>query len=181
MLESPQTLFSACQTLCVCGWVWACVGECVCVCVCVCGWVMYVLFSTQIDFIWSSPLSVTDIKSCCSVLQCCFSSEKPPDNSLTETLVCQIFVPFCSIQIIIAALVVVVVLPFQGLYEECQYLFQPQLIVQRLIGIAVLYPGYFIDQMIPVHNRSALYKWVMDCWKIASEGGNLPASLWRLS
>ncbi|KAK6492562.1 transmembrane protein 8B-like [Huso huso] len=46
----------------------------------------------------------------------------------------------------------------KGLYEECQYLFQPQLIVQRLIGIPVLYPGYLIDQMIPVHNKSALYK-----------------------
>ncbi|MBN3303610.1 TMM8B protein, partial [Amia calva] len=46
----------------------------------------------------------------------------------------------------------------KGLYEECQYLFQPQLIVQRLIGIPVLYPGYLIEQMIPVHNRSALYK-----------------------
>ncbi|KAI7812895.1 putative transmembrane protein 8B [Triplophysa rosa] len=46
----------------------------------------------------------------------------------------------------------------QGLHEECQYLFQPQLIVQRLIGISVLYPGYFIDQMIPLHNRSVLYK-----------------------
>uniref|UniRef100_A0A3P8ZXH6 EGF-like domain-containing protein n=1 Tax=Esox lucius TaxID=8010 RepID=A0A3P8ZXH6_ESOLU len=46
----------------------------------------------------------------------------------------------------------------KGLYEECQYLFQPQLIVQRLIGISVLYPGYFIDQMIPAHNRSVLYK-----------------------
>ncbi|KAK7934382.1 hypothetical protein WMY93_005278 [Mugilogobius chulae] len=46
----------------------------------------------------------------------------------------------------------------KGLSEECQYLFQPQLIVQRLIGISVLYPGYFIDQMIPAHNRSALYK-----------------------
>ncbi|XP_067838172.1 transmembrane protein 8B [Heptranchias perlo] len=46
----------------------------------------------------------------------------------------------------------------KGLYEECQYLFQPQLIVQRLIGIPVLYPGYLIDQMIPAHNRSALYK-----------------------
>ncbi|KAK5599256.1 hypothetical protein CRENBAI_023963 [Crenichthys baileyi] len=46
----------------------------------------------------------------------------------------------------------------KGLSEECQYLFQPQLIVQKLIGISVLYPGYFIDQMIPVHNRSALYK-----------------------
>nr|XP_021327346.1 transmembrane protein 8B isoform X3 [Danio rerio] len=46
----------------------------------------------------------------------------------------------------------------KGLHEECQYLFQPQLIVQRLIGISVLYPGYFIDQMIPLHNRSVLYK-----------------------
>lgn len=47
---------------------------------------------------------------------------------------------------------------FQGLSEECQYLFQPQLIVQRLVGIWVLYPGYFIDQMIPARNRSVLYK-----------------------
>lgn len=46
----------------------------------------------------------------------------------------------------------------QGLSEECQYLFQPQLIVQRLVGVSVLYPGYFIDQMIPARNRSALYK-----------------------
>ncbi|XP_038661844.1 transmembrane protein 8B [Scyliorhinus canicula] len=46
----------------------------------------------------------------------------------------------------------------KGLYEECQYLFQPQLIVQRLIGIPVVYPGYVIDQMIPGHNRSVLYK-----------------------
>ncbi|XP_041084900.1 transmembrane protein 8B-like [Polyodon spathula] len=46
----------------------------------------------------------------------------------------------------------------KGLYEECQYLFQPQLIVQRLIGIPVLYPGYLVDQMIPVHNKSTLYK-----------------------
>uniref|UniRef100_A0A3B4AFE8 Uncharacterized protein n=1 Tax=Periophthalmus magnuspinnatus TaxID=409849 RepID=A0A3B4AFE8_9GOBI len=48
----------------------------------------------------------------------------------------------------------------KGLSEECQYLFQPQLIVQRLIGISVLYPGYFIDQMIPAHNRSALYVFI---------------------
>lgn len=46
----------------------------------------------------------------------------------------------------------------QGLSEECQYLFQPQLIVQRLVGISVLYPGYFMDQMIPARNRSVLYK-----------------------
>lgn len=46
----------------------------------------------------------------------------------------------------------------QGLSEECQYLFQPQLIVQRLVGIWVLYPGFFIDQMIPARNRSVLYK-----------------------
>ncbi|XP_046871899.1 transmembrane protein 8B [Hypomesus transpacificus] len=46
----------------------------------------------------------------------------------------------------------------KGLYEECQYLFQPQLIVQRIIGLSVLYPGYFIEQMIPIHNRSVLYK-----------------------
>ncbi|XP_069061760.1 transmembrane protein 8B [Pleurodeles waltl] len=46
----------------------------------------------------------------------------------------------------------------KGLYDECQYLFQPQLIVQRLIGIPVLYPGYITEQMIQPHNRSALYK-----------------------
>uniref|UniRef100_H3A514 Transmembrane protein 8B n=1 Tax=Latimeria chalumnae TaxID=7897 RepID=H3A514_LATCH len=46
----------------------------------------------------------------------------------------------------------------KGLYDECQYLFQPQLIVQRLIGIPVLYPGYIIDQAILARNRSALYK-----------------------
>ncbi|XP_043934977.1 transmembrane protein 8B isoform X2 [Protopterus annectens] len=46
----------------------------------------------------------------------------------------------------------------KGLHDECQYLFQPQLIVQRLIGIPVLYPGYTIEQIIPSHNRSALYK-----------------------
>ncbi|KAG6920618.1 post-GPI attachment to proteins factor 6-like, partial [Chelydra serpentina] len=46
----------------------------------------------------------------------------------------------------------------KGLYEECQYLFQPQLIVQRLVGIAVLYPGYVSAQSIAPHNRSSLYK-----------------------
>ncbi|KAG7270406.1 hypothetical protein CRUP_009127, partial [Coryphaenoides rupestris] len=64
----------------------------------------------------------------------------------------------------------------KGLYEECQYLFQPQLIVQRLIGIAVLYPGYFIDQMIPIHNRSALYN-ALDCreWRPCELDAPLPA------
>nr|XP_048690646.1 transmembrane protein 8B isoform X1 [Caretta caretta] len=46
----------------------------------------------------------------------------------------------------------------KGLYEECQYLFQPQLVVQRLVGIAVLYPGYISAQSIAPHNRSSLYK-----------------------
>lgn len=46
----------------------------------------------------------------------------------------------------------------QGLYEECQYLFQPQLIVQRLVNIAVLYPGYASEQSMGPHNRSCLYK-----------------------
>ncbi|XP_029428039.1 transmembrane protein 8B [Rhinatrema bivittatum] len=46
----------------------------------------------------------------------------------------------------------------KGLYDECQYLFQPQLIVQRLIGIPVLYPDYITEQMIPAHNHSVLYK-----------------------
>lgn len=46
----------------------------------------------------------------------------------------------------------------QGLYEECQYLFQPQLIVQRLVNIAVLYPGHVTEQSMAPHNRSCLYK-----------------------
>lgn len=50
------------------------------------------------------------------------------------------------------------VLLVQGLYEECQYLFQPQLIVQRLVNIAVLYPGYVTEQSMAPHNRSCLYK-----------------------
>lgn len=50
------------------------------------------------------------------------------------------------------------VLLVQGLYEECQYLFQPQLIVQRLVNIAVLYPGFVTEQSMGPHNRSCLYK-----------------------
>ncbi|XP_074424648.1 post-GPI attachment to proteins factor 6-like isoform X8 [Larus michahellis] len=46
----------------------------------------------------------------------------------------------------------------KGLYEECQYLFQPQLIVQRMVNIAVLYPGYFTKQSMAPHNHSCLYK-----------------------
>ncbi|NWQ82103.1 TMM8A factor, partial [Columbina picui] len=46
----------------------------------------------------------------------------------------------------------------KGLYEECQYLFQPQLIVQRLVNIAVLYPGFVTEQSMGPHNRSCLYK-----------------------
>ncbi|XP_018428871.1 PREDICTED: transmembrane protein 8A-like, partial [Nanorana parkeri] len=46
----------------------------------------------------------------------------------------------------------------KGLHDECQYLFQPQLIVQRAVGVPVLYPGYVTEQMLPPHNRSALYK-----------------------
>lgn len=53
---------------------------------------------------------------------------------------------------------VLTVLLVQGLYEECQYLFQPQLIVQRLVNIAVLYPGYVTEQSMAPHNRSSLYK-----------------------
>lgn len=48
--------------------------------------------------------------------------------------------------------------PPQGLAEDCQYLFQPQLIVQRLVGIGVLHPGYETDHVISPHNRSLLYK-----------------------
>ncbi|XP_060092632.1 transmembrane protein 8B, partial [Heteronotia binoei] len=46
----------------------------------------------------------------------------------------------------------------KGLAEDCQYLFQPQLIVQRLVGIAVLYPGYATEHALSTHNRSLLYK-----------------------
>ncbi|KAJ6663052.1 hypothetical protein lerEdw1_010873 [Lerista edwardsae] len=46
----------------------------------------------------------------------------------------------------------------QGLAEDCQYLFQPQLIVQRLVGIRVLYPGFVTEHVLLPHNRSLLYK-----------------------
>uniref|UniRef100_A0A8D2KVW2 Transmembrane protein 8B n=1 Tax=Varanus komodoensis TaxID=61221 RepID=A0A8D2KVW2_VARKO len=46
----------------------------------------------------------------------------------------------------------------KGLAEDCQYLFQPQLIVQRLVGIGVLYPGYVTEHVLAPHNRSLLYK-----------------------
>ncbi|XP_077137371.1 transmembrane protein 8B isoform X2 [Ranitomeya variabilis] len=46
----------------------------------------------------------------------------------------------------------------KGLHDECQYLFQPQLIVQRAVAVPVLYPGYVTEQVLPPHNRSALYK-----------------------
>lgn len=47
---------------------------------------------------------------------------------------------------------------FQGLQDECQYLLQPQLIVRRLLGVAVLVPGRPSEQTLSSHNRSALYK-----------------------
>ncbi|KAJ7335104.1 hypothetical protein JRQ81_013045 [Phrynocephalus forsythii] len=46
----------------------------------------------------------------------------------------------------------------KGLAEDCQYLFQPQLIVQRLLGISVLYPGYLTEHVLTGHNRSLLCK-----------------------
>nr|XP_016854561.1 PREDICTED: transmembrane protein 8B isoform X2 [Anolis carolinensis] len=46
----------------------------------------------------------------------------------------------------------------KGLAKDCQYLFQPQLIVQRLLGIGVLYPGYVTEHLLSPHNRSLLYK-----------------------
>ncbi|KAM6469743.1 transmembrane protein 8B isoform 2-T2 [Liasis olivaceus] len=46
----------------------------------------------------------------------------------------------------------------KGLAEDCQYLFQPQLIVQRLVGIGVLHPGYETEHVLSPHNRSLLYK-----------------------
>lgn len=47
---------------------------------------------------------------------------------------------------------------FQGLQDECQYLLQPQLIVRRLLDVAVLVPGHPSEQTLSSHNRSALYK-----------------------
>ncbi|XP_061056233.1 transmembrane protein 8B isoform X2 [Eubalaena glacialis] len=46
----------------------------------------------------------------------------------------------------------------QGLQDECQYLLQPQLIVRRLLDVAVLVPGRPSEQTLSLHNRSALYK-----------------------
>lgn len=46
----------------------------------------------------------------------------------------------------------------QGLQDECQYLLQPQLIVRRLLDVAVLVPGRLSEQTLSPHNRSALYK-----------------------
>ncbi|XP_032333853.1 transmembrane protein 8B isoform X2 [Camelus ferus] len=45
-----------------------------------------------------------------------------------------------------------------GLQDECQYLLQPQLIVRRLLDVAVLVPGRPSEQTLSPHNRSALYK-----------------------
>ncbi|XP_045878280.1 transmembrane protein 8B isoform X7 [Meles meles] len=46
----------------------------------------------------------------------------------------------------------------KGLQDECQYLLQPQLIVRRLLDVAVLVPGRPSEQTLSAHNRSALYK-----------------------
>ncbi|XP_036710706.1 transmembrane protein 8B isoform X5 [Balaenoptera musculus] len=46
----------------------------------------------------------------------------------------------------------------EGLQDECQYLLQPQLIVRRLLDVAVLVPGRPSEQTLSLHNRSALYK-----------------------
>ncbi|GAB5579901.1 transmembrane protein 8B isoform X3 [Prionailurus iriomotensis] len=45
----------------------------------------------------------------------------------------------------------------EGLQDECQYLLQPQLIVRRLLDVAVLVPGRPSEQTLSPHNRSALY------------------------
>ncbi|XP_004870188.1 transmembrane protein 8B isoform X1 [Heterocephalus glaber] len=46
----------------------------------------------------------------------------------------------------------------KGLQDECQYLLQPQLIVRRLLDVAVLVPGRPSEQTLSPHNHSALYK-----------------------
>uniref|UniRef100_A0A8C3VQ76 Transmembrane protein 8B n=1 Tax=Catagonus wagneri TaxID=51154 RepID=A0A8C3VQ76_9CETA len=46
----------------------------------------------------------------------------------------------------------------KGLQDECQYLLQPQLIIRRLLDVAVLVPGRPSEQTLSSHNRSALYK-----------------------
>ncbi|XP_012909210.1 transmembrane protein 8B isoform X5 [Mustela putorius furo] len=45
----------------------------------------------------------------------------------------------------------------KGLQDECQYLLQPQLIIRRLLDVAVLVPGRPSEQTLSAHNRSALY------------------------
>ncbi|KAL7989144.1 hypothetical protein Chor_008063, partial [Crotalus horridus] len=42
--------------------------------------------------------------------------------------------------------------------EQGKISVKPQLIVQRLVGIGVLHPGYETDHVISPHNRSLLYK-----------------------
>ncbi|XP_042637738.1 transmembrane protein 8B [Orycteropus afer afer] len=46
----------------------------------------------------------------------------------------------------------------KGLQDECQYLLQPQLIIRRLLDVAVLVPGRPSEQTLSAHNGSALYK-----------------------
>ncbi|KAM6170070.1 transmembrane protein 8B [Rhynchocyon petersi] len=46
----------------------------------------------------------------------------------------------------------------KGLQDECQYLLQPQLIIRRLLDVAVLVPSRPSEQTLTSHNRSALYK-----------------------
>ncbi|XP_042554400.1 transmembrane protein 8B isoform X1 [Dipodomys spectabilis] len=46
----------------------------------------------------------------------------------------------------------------KGLQDECQYLLQPQLIIRRLLDVAVLVPGRPSEQTLSLHNHSALYK-----------------------
>ncbi|XP_055972987.1 transmembrane protein 8B [Sorex fumeus] len=46
----------------------------------------------------------------------------------------------------------------KGLQDECQYLLQPQLIVRRLLDVAVLVPGRPSEQTLSPHNHSTLYK-----------------------
>lgn len=68
-----------------------------------------------------------------------------------------LYLPCFNSTLAVSPLLPPLLLP-QGLQDECQYLLQPQLIVRRLLDVAVLVPGRPSEQTLSPHNRSALYK-----------------------
>lgn len=68
------------------------------------------------------------------------------------------FLSFGLLASLLSLLLLPPLLLSQGLQDECQYLLQPQLIVRRLLDVAVLVPGRPSEQTLFPHNRSALYK-----------------------